>query len=323
MNFWTNIRLKVRDFFRRYYKIIIIALIAVCIVFSINYSIKKVNENKEAEGKNTINNKVEISNQVIDTTDAVPESYKETISNLIDNFVNYCNNKKYDEVYSLLSTNFKNRYFKDITTFKKYVDTNFKTKKMYTIQNYSNSNNTYIYNVSLIDDLLASGSTGGYNTIEDKFVIKAENGELKLSLNGYCGSNDINIESKDNYMEINIVKKDILYNSEIFTIEFKNKSNNYIVLGDSTEANEVMLKVTNGAKKCDMTNSNLVILPNETVTKEITFDKYFDDGKEDTNLIFNAIRILPEYSGNIENAAKEKKNAVKLYSLNINLKPKQ
>lgn len=320
MSFWMNIRLKLRNFFRKYYKIIIIVIIAVCIVFSVNYSMKKINENKEVEEKNTINNKVEISNQVIDTTDAVPESYKETIHTLIDSFVNYCNNKKYDEAYSLLSDDFKNIYFKDISTFKKYVNTNFKTKKIYNVQNYSNSNNTYIYNVSLIDDILANGSTGGYNTIEDKFVIKAENGTLKLSLNGYCGSKDLNIASKDSYMEINIVKKDMLYNSETFTVEFKNKTNNYIVLGDGTEENEIMLKVTNGTKKCDMTASNLVILPNETVSKEITFDKYFDDGKEENSLIFNAIRILPEYSGHAENAKKEKKNAVKLYSLNINLK---
>jgi hypothetical protein len=69
-----------------------------------------------------------------------------------------------------------------------------------------------------------------------------------------------------------------------------------------------------------MTNANLIILPNETVEKQITFNKYFDDGKEDESLILNAIRILPEYSGKEENATKEKKKAIKLYSLTIDLK---
>ena len=69
-----------------------------------------------------------------------------------------------------------------------------------------------------------------------------------------------------------------------------------------------------------MTNSNLVVLPNETKTRELTFSKYVYDKQEESSIIFNTIRVLPEFSGDTEKAAKEKEKAIKLYSLTINLK---
>jgi hypothetical protein len=306
--------LKLREFLKRYYIILIIIAVALCIMLYVNRSFKKPQKEESVSKSNSI------SSPVIDTTKEVPTEYKEPINNLIKNFMEYCNNKEYESGYNLLSSDFKKRYISSLSKFKIYVDTVFKSKKIYNVQNYSNTNEIYVYSITIMDDILASGSTNGYNSIEDKFVITKENGEFKLALNGYCGSKEINVNSQDKYMEIRIVKKYIKYDKETYLIQFKNMTNNYIVLADNTEKNEIILKTSSGSKQCDMTNANLVILPNETVEKEITFDKYFDDGKEDENLILNAIRILPEYSGKEENATKEKKKAVKLYSLTIDLK---
>lgn len=314
MNFRSKTMLKLREFLKRYYIILIIIAVALCIMFYVNRSFKKPQKEENVSKSNSI------SSPVIDTTKEVPTEYKEPINNLIKNFMEYCNNKEYESGYNLLSSDFKKRYISSLSKFKIYVDTVFKSKKIYNVQNYSNTNEIYVYSITIMDDILASGSTNGYNSIEDKFVITKENGEFKLALNGYCGSKEINVNSQDKYMEIRIVKKYIKYDKETYLIQFKNMTNNYIVLADNTEKNEIILKTSSGSKQCDMTNANLVILPNETVEKEITFDKYFDDGKEDENLILNAIRILPEYSGKEENATKEKKKAVKLYSLTIDLK---
>ena len=150
-----------------------------------------------------------------------------------------CNNKEYESGYNLLSSDFKKRYISSLSKFKIYVDTVFKSKKIYNIQNYSNINEIYVYSITIMDDILASGSTNGYDSIEDKFVITKENGEFKLALNGYCGSKEINVNSQDKYMEIRIVKKYIKYNKETYLIQFKNMTNNYIVLADNTEKNEI------------------------------------------------------------------------------------
>ena len=68
-------------------------------------------------------------------------------------------------------------------------------------------------------------------------------------------------------------------------------------------------------------NGNLVVLPNSKKTIQLPFDKYFDDGANADSLVFNAIRILPEFSGDKDKAKQEKDKAVKLYSLTINLQP--
>lgn len=314
MNFGSKIMLKLREFFKKYYKILILIAIILCIIFSVNRSFKKPQKEEKISNSNNI------SSPVVDTTKEVPTEYKEPINNLIKSFMEYCNNKEYENGYNLLSSDFKKRYISSLSKFKVYVDTVFKSKKIYNVQNYSNTNGIYVYSITIMDDILASGSTNGYNSVEDKFVITKENGELKLALNGYCGYKEINLNSQDKYMEMRIIKKDIKYNSETYTIEFKNKTNNYIILADDTEKNEIILRTSDSSIQCNMTNANLIILPNETVEKQITFNKYFDDGKEDESLILNAIRILPEYSGKEENATKEKKKAIKLYSLTIDLK---
>ena len=212
----------------------------------------------------------------------------------------------------------------NIEDFKEYVDNIFAAKKIYNIQNFSNIDNTYIYRVRLLEDILASGTTDDYKYSEEKYVVKEENGILKISLDGYCGEKEMDIDVEDDYMQIKILKKDMRYDTSSYTIQIKNKTRNYIVLADSTTNNEIGLKLPNEVRYAKfMENSNFAILPNSTETVVITFEEYFDDYQEPTNLMLNSIRILPEYTGWEENAEKENENAIKLYSLSIDLIPKQ
>ena len=48
MDFWLDFRLKIRDFFRRYRLIIIIAIIVVAIIFTINFWLQGNNAKKIA-----------------------------------------------------------------------------------------------------------------------------------------------------------------------------------------------------------------------------------------------------------------------------------
>lgn len=318
MDYWLDIRLKIRRFFRKNKKKIIIILIIWTVVIAINYYLKY--RTKIVLPQTTY----EPHSPVMDTTDKVPEKYKEPISNLIHNYVEYCNNKQYEEAYNLLSEKFKDRYCNNIEEFKKYVDKTFDTKKIYNIQNFSNLDDTYVYRVRLLDDILASGTTDQYLYTEDKYVIKEENNTLKLALNGYCGQQNLNIDVEDDNMEIKILKKDIQYDETSYSIQIKNKTNNFIVLADSMTNNEIQLKLPNEVRSAKyMSDSNLVILPNETITKEITFDEYFDDKQEPTNLLLNSIRILPKYTGDEEKAQEENEKAIKLYSLSIDLIPRE
>lgn len=315
MDFWLDFRLKIRDFFRRYRLIIIIAIIVVAIIFTINFWLQGNNAKKIAQN-NSINN---FSMPVIDTKEKLPDGYDEKIDELISSYFNYCNNKEYENAYALLNEEFRNIYFKNVDRFKIYIDKVFASKRMYNIQNYSNQNNTYVYNVRIMDDILATGTTDSYQYLEDKFVIKEENGELKLALNGYCGEEKLNIIAEDDYMKINILSKRVFYDKETYIVQYTNKTKNFIVLANGKESAEICLEIQGQTRVADTTDSSIVILPNETTTNTISFEKFLDDGKNSTQFVLNAIRVLPEYSGTEANLESEMKKAIKLYSRTINL----
>ena len=157
MDYWLDIRLKVRRFFRNNKKKIVIILIIWAVIIAINYYLK--HRTKIVIPQTTY----KPHSPVMDNTEKVPEKYKEPISNLIYNYVMYCNNKDYEAAYNLLSDKFKERYCNDIEEFKKYVDNIFATKKIYNIQNFSNINNTYVYRVRLLEDIMASETTDEKN----------------------------------------------------------------------------------------------------------------------------------------------------------------
>lgn len=316
MGFWLNLRLKVRDFFKKHKKKITIIIIIVGIVIAID---RFLGSRQVVEMPSTT---YEPHSPVMDETAEVPEAYKQPINNLIDNYVNYCNNKEYENAYNLLSSDFKANYCDNIEEFKKYVDQLYKEKQIYNIQNFSNVNGAYVYRLRLLNDILATGTTDGYEYKEEKVVIKEENGVLKLALNGYVGEENLGIVAEDEYMRIDIVKKQVAYTSETYTVEITNKTGNFIVLLDNTETDEIIMKVNGDSRGVNgLENGNLVVLPNSKKTLTLPFDQYYDDGVNPSALIFNAIRILPEFSGDINKAKQEKEKAVKLYSLTINLLP--
>ena len=316
MKFWLDFRLKVRKFFREHKRVIIIIVIIWGLIIAINYFLK----GKQEPVKPITT--YDPHSPVMDETDKVPDEYKEPINNLIDNYVNYCNNKEYENAYNLLSNEFKSKYCNTLDGFKSYVDELFDEKKIYNIQNYSNVDNVYVYRIRLLEDILATGTTDGYEYKEEKIAIEKENGVLKLSLNGYIGEKQLGIIAEDEYMRINIVKKDVTYEAENYTVEITNKTGNYINLLDNTESDEVVMKVNGDTRTVKgLENGNLVVLPNSKKTIQLPFDKYFDDGANADSLVFNAIRILPEFSGDKDKAKQEKDKAVKLYSLTINLQP--
>lgn len=311
-----NLRLKIREFFKKYGLIFIVALIGIMVILGVNYALKN-GEIKTSTKENTVDSFVQ---PVIDTKNPISEGYKEEIEVLISNYIDLCNNKEYEKAYDILDDEFKSIYFKNIDRFKIYIDKLFKSRRMYNVQNISNINGVYVFSVKIMDDILATGTTGEYKTVEDKYVAKKVDGEFKISLNGYCGKENINIVSEDEFMKVEIISKTMTYEQEKYSINFTNKTSNYIILANEESQGEFALNVSGDIKVSNISDSNIVIMPNETTTKTISFDKYFDDNKNATELLFNAIRVLPQYSGNSEKIDQEMQNAVKLYSLKINLK---
>ncbi len=306
--------LKMRDFWRKNKPKIIIALLIWLVIIVINYILK--NFKQEELPKTTYEPHIAI----MDNSE-VPEKLQDPIENLIDKYINYCNNKEYENAYNMISSNCRNALYPDIESFKKYIDSIFDEKKLYYIQNYSNVENTYVYNVCIFEDILATGLTGSeLEYYEEKFVVKNNNGNLELAIREYVGEEVLQNVYEDDYLKISIENMVQKYETQNYKVKITNRCEYPIVLADGTESHEILLGLKNENRNLkNLPHSGVVIYAGQSKTFEFEFTKFYDEKEEVNSIIFNAVRVLKSYSGRKELRQKEMDNAVKLYSFAIEL----
>lgn len=313
----NNLKARIREFFRRHKKkIIIFALVAWLIVFIIN-QILKSQQNKLPAPSTTYTPHVSVYN----SDDKVPEKYQKPIENLVDTYFNYCNNKEYDKAYDLITDECKKNVYPTLEQFTQYVDHVFEGKhKIYNIQNYSIVGNKYVYNIRILDDILSNGTTDGYYYYEEKLILIEENGNFKLSIGEFIEDKNPHIISENDDMIVEISDVYIDYDSETYTIKIKNKTDKYIVVSDNTQNTEIVLDLGEQSRKPEnMMYAFFYIAPNSSETQKIKFSKYYDNGLTSKRLILNSIRVLSNYDWKTGTTEEDLNNAVKLYSLSIDL----
>lgn len=230
-------RLKIRNFFKKYKRVIFIVAIVWLIIIAINYLL---GHKKEEITLNTTYNPHEV---LLTSETDVPEKLKTPIEDTIDDYVNKCNNKDYSGAFELLTADCKTHVFGDsLDNFTTYASSIFTNKKRYSIQNYSNYGQAYIYNIKLIDDIITTGLTNqSYAYYEEKMAIKEENGQIKLNVNDYMGYSELKRVAEDDYLKIRIESKEEFYSMEIYSIKITNKTDNKVVLYDGIVGNELSL----------------------------------------------------------------------------------
>ena len=76
---------------------------------------------------------------------------------IIEDFIDYCNEGDIEQAYKLLSDDCKNLLYPDLNSFKEnYYDVIFATKKLYSSQAMINTKGYYIYQISFREDILAT-----------------------------------------------------------------------------------------------------------------------------------------------------------------------
>lgn len=317
MKFSDRILLTLRNFWKKNWRYIIIIIIVWVAVFLINNYLK--NRPQEL----TVINTYSPDTPVMDNGQTVPEKYKKDVNETINTYFNYCNNKEYENAYNMLTQDCKEYlYNNNISAFQDYIDSIFTRKKIYNIQNYSNIGNVYIYDIRILDDIMSTGTNGGYDTYEEKIALINNNGEMQISNQGYIGQVDFsNIVGEDEYLKVEILSKNVSYTREEYIVEIRNKTDGYILIGNGMVQNEITLDLgdqTRGA--LDVVNNNIIIAPGETRNLYILFNKFADDDKEPEEISFNLIRV---YNSNVDRQTALEGNseeAERTYSMNIPLK---
>ena len=315
MNYYTKLRLKTIDFWKKYKKRILICLIIFLVVIIINNILKHMPEELPAPSITFT------PHTAVITEDEVPKKYQEPIENLVDKYFNYCNNKEYENAYNLITNECKQANYPTLEIFKTYVDRVFEgKKKKYTLQSYSIVDNVYVYDIKITDDFMANGTSDGYYYYQEKLILKEENGEIKLSIGQFINKENPNISVEDEYMKVEILEKTVDYDKETYRIKVTNKTDDkYIIIADGKQSNEVLLNL--GTRKDEPTQviTSLIVNPGSFRFETITFEKYYDNDLKSQGIYFGAVRILSSYNHKEGTTQENLDNAIKLYSTEVPL----
>ena len=314
MNLNARIILRTREFFRKHGRIILIIFIIWLVIFLANLYLKL--RPKEINISKSYNP----NNPVMDEGESIPNRLKKTINDKIQEYFDFCNNKEYENAFNMLTDECKEYiYNNDIEEFKLYIDNIFNNKKIYNLQNYSNVDDIYIYNIKILDDVTANGATEEYTVYQDKISLHYNKDNIKISNQGYIGSKEINKETENDDMKVKVIKKEMSYYREEYTLEIRNKTDGYIMISDDLGSDQVTLNLGDQTRVAlNTVNSNIVVLPGETSQITLLFDKYYDDKVNPKEIKFNNVRFLSAISSKNLNG-ENTENIYKSYSMNIAL----
>lgn len=169
---------------------------------------------------------------------------------VIDQFIRYCNAGQIEEAYALLSDNCKSKLYPTIDFFKeKYINKIFRTTKLYSKEfNYGST-----YKINLYENMTSTGRMPD-TSIEDYFTIEYTKDAVKLNISGYITTKEINISRKNQYLQINIVSKDIYKEYEEYIFEVKNLTNKDLLLDSMENTRKVYLIGSKDEKYYSMLN---------------------------------------------------------------------
>ncbi len=291
------------------YKIlgIIIAIILVlCAIRFLNEMAIKSN----SEGANNKQNITNVSStykpeKTVIQGENVSNAQQEKNDNVMDDFINYCNQKDVEKAYNLLTDECKEVIFDSkIQNFEQdYINKIFNTKKTYSMQSWIQASGNYTYKVKIMEDMLSTGKTGNY--IEDYYTIVNNNGEYKLNINSYVGRRQINKSAEKNNIVITVNTKDIFMDHEIYNIKVQNNSDKTILLDTQKKEKSVYITGSNGATYSafmyELNDNYLTLKPRIYRSMNIKFNKIYNASIKSSEISFTDIITDAENYNNLTN----------------------
>lgn len=286
--------------------LITIAVIALVIAFIriANETVKKQNENN-ANTNNTNTSKVQDVTKPTEsytTGQKVNETTTEQNTNIIKNFVQYCNNNQTNQAYELLSDDCKTEFGNNINAFtNNYYNKIFATKKTYNLEFIRSESGTYTYKITYYEDnLLATGGNTTTNNYEDYITIINQNSENKINISGFIKKVDINKAKTLENIEITVNSKKVYRSYEKYNITIKNNTQNTIKISDGQESNDICLVDKNDVQYPSFINeiptNYLELIPGRQVNFDIKFNKIYGVYRQIEKMQFSNIVLNQENS---------------------------
>ena len=315
---FTEFRLKILHFLKKNAKVIFIVVCVWAGIFFVNLLLKNY------KPKMDLQTTYEPHTSVMDEKSSVPQKISNDVEEMLDKYVNYLLEGNVEQAFEMLSDSCKQYSFENsIDDFTSYALNKVGTAKRYVIQNYSNEGNTYIYQIKYMEDFLATGLTNTtYSFTEEKIVFKKQkNGTLEMAVGSFIDYEEIHNVSENEYLKVDLQAVQKYYSYETYILKITNRSEYTIVISDLQEENEIFLTLASNDTRDAVNSVSLVLEPKESITKQLQFQKFYDNHNEATSLTFGAVRVMEQDSGTKDVAEEiiqsEIQNAIAKFSVNL------
>ena len=211
---------------------------------------------------------------------------------IIEKFVETCNYGKIEEAYNMLTDGCKEALYPTVEKFcDNYYNIIFKNPRTTKIENYKNSTSTNTYIVTLYEDIMATGSVQSTGDYKDYITVEKEDG--KLNINSLITSKSIKKESEKNGISIKVLKQEIYLDYETYEFEFKNNTENTIMLDTLLNSKTIYLLDRNNIKyssfAAEVSDIFYELSSYETTTFSIRFNKRYNPVDETKKIGFSDI----------------------------------
>lgn len=280
-------------------------IILIIVILRLINQFYKINHEQELENasnqiENTINsyqyNQVEIEDERSSLTGERISKDQEDEIGIIDNFINFCNEKNLQSAYALLTNECKEEMYPTQEVFEQayYHPVFGDSKKDVTVSNWIDN----IYKIEINDDFLSTGTYSKENTMQDYITVEEIDNEYKLNINGYIGRETIAKSNESNHIRIEVEQTDTYMEYQSYKIKITNNSENTILLDDGVDIEAMYVEDQNGnqypAYTHEINQGQLMVSPRETKEIEIKYYNRYASEKNIEKMVFSRMILNNE-----------------------------
>ena len=267
------------------------------IIRMFNAQIKKENEEKINNGTNQnfqVTTYLPSSQTSVMTNSSTTKENVKKDTEIIKNFIDFCNDNNIEEAYNLLSQQSKDELYKNINDFyNKYYKNIFNEKRSYDIENWASSKNI-TYKVKYLNYIMSSGTVND-EYIEEYITVVTENNEKKLNINQFIGKEELNLKRETDNLNITVVNKYVYYDYEEYEIIFENNTDKNIILDTKENTESVYIEDTKDVKYTwfgnEVPNSYLNLNSGESKRLRLKFNEIYTGKKTDSTIYITDVNI--------------------------------
>lgn len=304
---------------RKIILVVVIILSLIIVIQLLNSFAKKQLDNAAKEEKvNVSTQNLYQPNKTILTNTTIEETQAKENTEIIEKFVQDCNNNEIQKAYDLLTDECKEVLYPTVDKFNNYYCKKiFAEKKTYNIQSWMNDENRYTYKVRFLENILATGKSNT-DIIEDYITVIQKNKQIKININSYILRENINKEETSQGITINIISKDIYKEYEEYKIKVTNNRKEDILLDSLETVDSIKLigdsnDVKYQALINELSNYDVKIPSENTKMIRIKFSKEYNSKRGVSKIYFsNVILNEKQYKENREDKNNKTMIEVKL-----------